>query len=74
LNRPAIDQYKKQYNRRTPFAKMADKDEDEDKRCALYAMKFHVLLSIMHSDKPAFREILVHELKMLLGRVDDPAA
>jgi len=53
---------------------MADKDEDEDKRCALYAMKFHVLLSIMHSDKPAFREILVHELKMLLGRVDDPAA
>ena len=53
---------------------MLDEDEDEDKRCALYAMKFHVLLSIMHSGKPAFREILVHELKTLLGTMDDATA
>ncbi|KAK3899740.1 Fructosamine kinase-domain-containing protein [Staphylotrichum tortipilum] len=45
-------------------------DKDGYQRNALYAMKFHVLLSIMYAGKPAFRQIVVDEIKQLLDRME----
>ncbi len=44
-------------------------DADFDKRNALYAVKYHVLLSTMYQEQN-LRDILVEELRKLLGNFD----
>lgn len=48
----------------------SEPEADFYERNALYAMKYHVLLSIIYSDNSSFREKLMEELKLLLGRLD----
>ncbi|KAK3296670.1 Fructosamine kinase-domain-containing protein [Chaetomium fimeti] len=62
LGRPALDEYKE-------LVDPSDPATDFYERNALYAMKYHVLLSIMYSDNRAFREKLTEELKLLLRKL-----
>ncbi|KAK4144169.1 Fructosamine kinase-domain-containing protein [Dichotomopilus funicola] len=67
LGQPALEEYKSLVAPSEPGA-------DFYERNALYAMKYHVLLSIMYSDNSSFREKLMEELKLLLGKLDsDPS-
>jgi protein-ribulosamine 3-kinase len=63
LGQPALEEYK-------DLVAPSDPGTDFYERNALYAMKYHVLLSIMYSDNSAFREKLMEELKLLLGKLD----
>jgi hypothetical protein len=62
LGQPALEEYKN-------LVPPSDPQTDFYERNALYAMKYHVLLSIMYSDNTAFRERLVEELKSLCGKL-----
>ncbi|KAI0422329.1 Fructosamine/Ketosamine-3-kinase [Xylaria grammica] len=46
--------------------------EDFDIRNAIYAMKSHVLLSIVYHQDPAFRQIAINEMKRLVEQVAHP--
>jgi hypothetical protein len=48
----------------------SEPESDFHERNALYAIKYHVLLSIMYSDRKAFRERMVEELTMLMAKVE----
>jgi hypothetical protein len=56
-----------EYRTRVPAS---EPEADFEQRNALYAMKYHVLLSIMYSDDKGFRETLMKELKLLLETID----
>jgi hypothetical protein len=62
LGQPALEEYKELVEPSEPAV-------DFYERNALYAVKYHVLLSIMYSDDVRFRETLIRELKMTLGRI-----
>ncbi|KAH6631001.1 Fructosamine kinase-domain-containing protein [Chaetomium sp. MPI-SDFR-AT-0129] len=67
LGQPVLEEYKSLVPPSEPGA-------DFYERNALYAMKYHVLLSIIYSDSSSFREKLMEELKLLLGKLDfDPS-
>ncbi|KAF6821888.1 hypothetical protein CPLU01_12336 [Colletotrichum plurivorum] len=63
LGSSCIDEYLKQ----VPVAEPA---EDFDCRNAVYAMKFHALLSVMYYKDKRFRNTLAEELKALIGKLD----
>ncbi|EAQ90262.1 hypothetical protein CHGG_02197 [Chaetomium globosum CBS 148.51] len=63
LGQPALEAY-------SNLVAHSDPGIDFYDRNALYAMKYHVLLSIMYSDNRVFREKLMEELKILLGKLD----
>ena len=63
LGQPALEAYK-------DLVVPSDPGTDFYERNALYAMKYHVLLSILYSNSNVFREKLTEELKLLLGKLD----
>jgi len=63
LGQPCIDEYLKLIPKSEPV-------EDFAGRNAVYAIKYHVLLSIMYKGGE-LREILIHELTTLIGMVDN---
>jgi hypothetical protein len=67
LGQPCLEEYK-------DLVTPSDPSADFHERNALYAMKYHVLLSIMYSDNPAFREKLIEELRLLLGKIDSESS
>jgi len=66
LGQPCIQEY----HRLVPVSEPV---EDFDGRNAVYAMKYHVLLSVMYKGG-AFRKVLIDELMALLGKVDNDAS
>ncbi|KAL2024345.1 hypothetical protein VTK56DRAFT_8827 [Thermocarpiscus australiensis] len=58
---------RQEYHRLVPIS---EPEGDSDGRNAIYAMKFHVLLSIMYSEDQKHRKILMDELKDLLDMID----
>ncbi|KAK4186216.1 Fructosamine kinase-domain-containing protein [Podospora australis] len=66
LGRPCIVEYNKRVDMSEPIA-------DFDGRNAVYAMKYHALLSVMYSSQDSFRQVLIDELKSLLGRIENEA-
>ncbi|TGJ85441.1 hypothetical protein E0Z10_g3295 [Xylaria hypoxylon] len=46
--------------------------EDFDTRNAIYAMKYHVLLSLIYHQDPVFRQIAIKEMKQLVEQVAHP--
>jgi hypothetical protein len=63
LGRPCLEAYQK-------LVPPSQPETDFEQRNAVYAMKYHVLLSILHSGERAFRDILVDELKGLVDALD----
>ncbi|RYP92351.1 hypothetical protein DL770_001553 [Monosporascus sp. CRB-9-2] len=63
--------YIKQYWKRIPIS---EPEEDFEDRNAVYAMKYHVLLSIMYSEDGRFRKIAIDEMRSLVERVGFPKA
>ncbi|EEP82372.1 conserved hypothetical protein [Uncinocarpus reesii 1704] len=63
LGRDHIDAYA----RRMPEFPSHPKDEFDD-RNALYALKFHVLLSIMYHHEPRYRQIAIDEIRQLVEK------
>lgn len=57
------------YHELVPISEPA---KDSDGRNAVYAMKYHALLSIMYSKNPSFRQILKNELADVLKTVEQP--
>jgi hypothetical protein len=49
-----------------------DLEAEFDERNALYAIKFHVLLSIMYlgRDEGYFRKVMMDELRMILEKIE----
>jgi hypothetical protein len=58
-----LEQYKQLVSPSEPQAEFHDRN-------AVYAMKYHVLLSIMYADNKSFRDKMVEELRMLIDRID----
>ncbi|CAI4213379.1 unnamed protein product [Parascedosporium putredinis] len=65
LGPPCIHEYFK----RVPIS---EPSADFDGRNAVYAMKFHVLLSIMYFKDRRFRQTLIDELKALMEKLGNP--
>lgn len=63
LGQPCIDVYLERVPKSEPAA-------DFDARGAVYAIKYHTLLSIMYFKDPRFKQILADELKALLDSMD----
>lgn len=63
LNKLCIEAYQH-------FIPPSEPKDDFDGRNAVYAMKCHVLLSIMYADRKEFREILIQELSILMQMLD----
>ncbi|KAI1189293.1 Fructosamine/Ketosamine-3-kinase [Nemania serpens] len=57
--------YVEEYLKRMPIS---EPKEDFDVRNAIYAMKHHVLLSLIHHDDPSFRQNAIDEMKQLVKR------
>ena len=49
---------------------VSEPESDFDARNAVYAIKYHVLLSAMHRSAK-FRDVLITELQSLVDRLDD---
>ncbi|KAK3355600.1 Fructosamine/Ketosamine-3-kinase [Neurospora tetraspora] len=62
LGYPCVHEYQK----RVP---VSEPEADFDARNAVYALKYHVLLSAMHRNK-IFRDVLIAELQSLVDRLD----
>ncbi|KAG7294474.1 hypothetical protein NEMBOFW57_004548 [Staphylotrichum longicolle] len=66
-------EYTRQANEADPDASFVkDLEVEFDERNALYAIKFHVLLSIMYLDRDDgyFRKVLMDELRMILEKIE----
>lgn len=61
----------REYFKRVPVSEPAT---DFDGRNAIYAMKYHTLLSVMYSKDHRFRQTLKDELKALMEAMDSPSA
>ncbi|KFY93442.1 hypothetical protein V500_03703 [Pseudogymnoascus sp. VKM F-4518 (FW-2643)] len=60
--------YIKEYLKVIPAS---EPEEDFDDRNALYALKYHVLLSIMYKKEPRYRGIAMDEMKWLVEKFSD---
>lgn len=67
LGQPCIDEYLALVPKSEPAA-------DFDSRNAVYAMKYHALLSVMYFKDQRFKQVLIGELKALLESMDEPHA
>lgn len=67
LGQPCIRQYLK----RVPIS---EPEEDFDGRNAIYAIKYHALLSIMYSKDLRFRQTLKEELTSVMRMVEAPGS
>lgn len=63
LGKPCLDEYQQ-------LVPVSEPRADFDGRNAVYAMKYHVLLGIIHSDDESFSQVLIDELKALLETAD----
>lgn len=63
MGRPCIEEYFK----RIPVSEPA---ADFNGRNAVYAMKYHALLSVIYSKNPAFRSTLKSELAAVMNMVE----
>ncbi|KAI1201544.1 Fructosamine/Ketosamine-3-kinase [Nemania serpens] len=59
------NRYVEEYLKHMPIS---EPKEDFDVRNAIYAMKHHVLLSLIHHEDPSFRQIAIDEMKQLVER------
>ncbi|KAH9893767.1 Fructosamine kinase-domain-containing protein [Xylariomycetidae sp. FL2044] len=64
LGKSYLEQYQK-------YIPISEPKEDFDARNAVYALKFHVLLSVIHHKKPMFRQIAIDEMRSLTELVVD---
>ncbi|KAI1821719.1 Fructosamine kinase-domain-containing protein [Xylaria intraflava] len=65
LGRTYLDQYYK-----TSLLQPSEPRNDFEYRHAVYAMKYHVLLSIMYARDPSFRKIAMDEMRRLVNTID----
>jgi protein-ribulosamine 3-kinase len=59
----------REYLKRVPVSEPA---ADFDGRNAVYAMKYHALLSVMYFKDRRFRQVLIDEMRALVEKVDAP--